>query len=149
MPRQRGFVLIAMSVSMFLMLAVMGLAFDIGRIYIARNEAQIFTDAAALAAASKLDNTADGIKRAADAVARVPDRWNLGTSEFTGVTVEFSKDGSKWEKAPQKPAEMMFTRVTAPANGVEITFLRAVGGPATFVVPAHSVATSGPVRLIE
>ena len=48
--RQRGFVLIAMSASMFLMLAVMGLAFDIGRIYIARNEAQIFTDAAALAA---------------------------------------------------------------------------------------------------
>src|SRR5580700_192939 len=149
MPRQRGFVLIALSVSMFLMLAVMGLAFDIGRIYIARNEAQIFTDAAALAAVSKLDNTADGIKRAKDAVARVPDRWNLGTNEFTGVIVEFSKDGSKWEKAPQKPAEMTLARVTAPANSVEITFLRAVGGPATFVVPAHSVAASSPMRLIE
>src|SRR5271168_726358 len=94
--RQRGFVLIAMSISMFLMLAVMGLAFDIGRIYIARNEAQIFTDAAALAAASQLDHTADGIKRATDAVARVPDRWNLGTSAFTGVVVEFSGDGTKW-----------------------------------------------------
>ena len=39
--RQRGFVLIAMSVSMLLLLAVLGMAFDLGRIYIARNEAQI------------------------------------------------------------------------------------------------------------
>jgi hypothetical protein len=147
--RQRGFVLIAMSVSMFLMLAVMGLAFDIGRIYIARNEAQIFTDAAALAAASKLDNTAAGIQRAMDAVAKVPDRWNLGTSEFKGVSVEFSRDGVKWETTPLRPAEMTQARVTAPANGVEITFLRAVGGPATFVVPAHSIAASAPVRLTE
>jgi Flp pilus assembly protein TadG len=147
--RQRGFVLIAMSVSMFLLLAVMGLAFDVGRIYIARNEAQIFTDAAALTAASKLDSTAAGIERAKGAVARVPDRWNLGTSEFTGVVVEFSKDGALWEKVPRNPAQMTLARVTAPTNGVEITFLRAVGGPATFVVPAHSIAASSPVRLVE
>ena len=88
--RERGFVMIAMCVSMFLLLAVMGVAFDFGRIYIARNEAQIFTDAAALAAASKLDHTAAGTIQATAAVARVPDRWNLGTSEFTGVVVEFS-----------------------------------------------------------
>ena len=49
--RERGFVLIAMSVSMFLLLAVIGLAFDLGRVYIARNEAQVFTDAAAMGTA--------------------------------------------------------------------------------------------------
>src|SRR5277367_2674848 len=100
--RQRGFVLIAMSVTMLLMLACIGLAFDLGRIYIARNEAQVFTDAAALTAASKLDGTAAGIERARDAVGRVPMRWNLGTKEFTGVIVEFSQDGVKWEKDPQQ-----------------------------------------------
>ncbi len=59
--QRRGFVLIAMSVTMLLLLAVMGLAFDVGRIYIARNEAQVFTDAAAMAAASKLDGTKAGV----------------------------------------------------------------------------------------
>src|SRR5713226_4012390 len=102
MPRppsasDRGFVLIATSISMLLMLAVMGLAFDLGRIYIARNEAQVFTDAAAMAAASKLDGTAAGLARAREAVARIPMRWNLGTQEFTGVVVEFSQGGANWE----------------------------------------------------
>src|SRR5271169_6165243 len=117
---QRGFVLIAMSISMLLMLAMMGLAFDVGRIYIARNEAQVFTDAAAMPAASKLDGTQAGLDRAREAVAKIPMRWNLGTEEFRGVLVEFdSKD----------PASVTAVRVTAPDNSVEITFLRAVGGP--------------------
>src|ERR1051325_3243861 len=58
-PR-RGFILVAMSVSMLLLMAVMGLAFDLGRIYIARNEAQVFTDAAAMAGAANLDGTPGG-----------------------------------------------------------------------------------------
>jgi uncharacterized membrane protein len=144
--RQRGFVLIAMSVSMLLLLAVIGLAFDLGRIYIARNEAQVFTDAAAMTAAAKMDGTEAGLDRARAAVAKLPMRWNLGTREFTGVVVEFSADGVKWEKSSKAAA---FAKVTAPSNQVEIVFLRAVGGPATFTVPAHSVAAANPVRLVE
>ena len=136
-PQESGFVLIAMSVTMLLLLGVMGMAFDFGRIYIARNEAQVFTDAAAMAAASKLDGTDAGLDRARQAVARLPGRWNLGTRSFTGVVVEFSPDKQSW------------ARVTAPDNQVEITFLRAVGGPEMFTVPAHSVAASKPVRLVE
>jgi uncharacterized membrane protein len=134
---ERGFVLIAMSVALVLMLAVMGLAFDFGRIYIARNEAQVYTDAAAMAAAAKLDGTDAGLDRARQAVARLPMRWNLGTKSFTGVVVEFSADKQSW------------ARVAAPDNQVEITFLRAVGGPDVFTVPAHSVAAAKPVRLVE
>ena len=74
--RQRGFVLIGMGVSMVLMLAFLGLAFDFGRIYIARNETQLFTDAAAMAAASKLDGSAGSIEKARAAVERLPSRWN-------------------------------------------------------------------------
>jgi uncharacterized membrane protein len=146
---RRGFVLIAMSVSMLLLLAVMGLAFDFGRIYIARNEAQVFTDAAAMAAASKLDGTKAGLDRARDAVAHIPMRWNLGTQEFRGVVVEFRADGSTWEKDPKDAAGITEARVTAPDNSVEITFLRAVGGPNNFTVPAHAAATANPVRLTE
>ncbi|HTB15940.1 MAG TPA: pilus assembly protein TadG-related protein [Bryobacteraceae bacterium] len=138
-----------MSVTMLLLLAVMGLAFDVGRVYIARNEAQVFTDAAAMAAASKLDGTKAGLDLARDAVAHVPMRWNLGTQEFKGVVVEFSADGSKWEKDPRDAGSMTQARVTAPDNSVEITFLRAVGGPTTFTVPAHAAAAANPVRLTE
>jgi uncharacterized membrane protein len=146
---RRGFVLIAMSITMLLLLAVMGLAFDLGRVYIARNEAQVFTDAASMAAASKLDGSPAGIAKAKAAVARLPMRWNLGTAEFTGVIVEFSPDGVKWERDPNDPASIQQTRVTAPANSVEITFLRAVGGPSAFTVPAHAAAATNPVRLVE
>src|SRR5579883_1738055 len=120
--RQRGFVLIAMSITMLLLLAVVGMAFDLGRVYIARNEAQVFCDAAAMTAASKIDGTAEGLDRARDAVAKVPMRWNLGTKEFTGVVVEFSSDGAKWEKSPKEIAAATMARVTAPANEVEIMF---------------------------
>ncbi len=150
--RQRGFVLIAMSVSMLLLLAVMGLAFDFGRVYIARNEAQVFTDAAAMTAALKLDGTSGGIERAREAATKVPMRWNLGTKEFAGVVVEFGHviDGdAKWENDPKDPAAITMARVTVPENSVEITFLRAVGGPAAFTVPARSVATTNPVRLTQ
>ncbi len=146
---RRGFVLILMSLSMFLILAVMGLAFDLGRIYIARNEAQVFTDAAALTAGAKLNGNSTGIAEARAAVARVPIRWNLGTQEFTGVVIEFSADGTVWEKDPRDAAALRFARVTAPSNTIEITFLRAVGGPSTFTVPARSVAMTNPVRLTE
>lgn len=146
---RRGFVLIAMSVTMLLLLAVMGLAFDLGRIYIARNEAQVFTDAAALTAATKLNGSAAGIDAARDAVARLPMHWNLGTRDFTGVIVEFSPDGVKWDRNPHDGSGLTLVRVTAPDNTVEITFLRAVGGPDSFTVPAHAVAATNPARLIE
>ena len=145
--RENGFVLIAASISMLLLLAVLGLAFDVGRIYITHNEAQIFTDAAAMAAAAKLDGTPAGVARAREAVAKLPMRWDLGTKPFTGVVVEFSADGQRWNETD--PTAIGLARVTAPSNEVEITLLRAAGGPATLTVPAHSVAAANPVRLVE
>jgi Flp pilus assembly protein TadG len=134
---------------MFLLLAVVGMAFDLGRVYIARNEAQIFTDAASMAAAKQLDGTAAGLDRARAAVAALPDRWNLGTEDFKGVVVEFSADGKQWEAEPKDLKALHYARVTAPDNPVEITFLRAVGGPQSFTVPARAVASTNPVRLTE
>jgi len=147
--RQRGFILIAMSVCMFLLLAVVGMAFDLGRVYIARNEAQIFTDAASMAAAKQLDGTVAGLDRARAAVAALPNRWNLGTESFSGVVIEFSADGQHWETQPKDLTALRYARVTAPENHVEIMFLRAVGGPQEFTVPARAVASTKPVRLTE
>ncbi len=138
-----------MSVAMLLMLALLGMAFDFGRIYIARNEAQIFTDAAALAAAQKLDGTVTGLDQAREAVRKLPNRWNLGTQSFAGVQVEFSADAQKWSARPDEVDALTYARVTAPENRLDITFLRAVGGPESFLVPARSVASAKPVRLLE
>lgn len=138
-----------MSVCMFLLLAVIGMAFDLGRVYIARNEAQIFTDAAAMAAAKQLDGSGEGVTRARAAVATLPNRWNLGTENFTGVVTEFSSDGQHWDAEPKDIAGLTFARVTAPDNHVEIMFLRAVGGPQQFTVPARAVASTKPVRLTQ
>jgi uncharacterized membrane protein len=138
-----------MSVAMLLMLAVMGLAFDFGRIYIARNEAQVFTDAAAMTAVAKLDGTEAGVTKARESVARLPMRWNLGTQSFTGVVLEFSEDGERWDASPHEYAGLAYARVTAPDNQIEITFLQAVGGPKSFMVPARSAAAANPVRLIQ
>jgi Flp pilus assembly protein TadG len=146
---ERGFVLIVMSACMFLLLAVIGLAFDLGRVYIARNEAQVFVDAASLAAAQQIDGTPAGVDRARAAVKRLPNRWNLGANEFQGVQLEFSADSEHWNAEPKDASDLRFARVTAPDNHLEIVFLRAVGGPETFTVPAQAVATTNPVRLTE
>lgn len=146
---QNGFVLIAMSVVLLLMLALVGIAFDFGRIYIARNEAQVFTDAAALAAVKKLDGTLTGVRAAREAVAQLPNRWNLGTQTFNKVRVEFSEDERRWMEDPKDPTQLAYARVVTPANEVDITILRAVGGPEKFAVAATSEAALRPLRLVE
>jgi Flp pilus assembly protein TadG len=141
-----------MSVCMFLLLAVIGMAFDLGRVYIARNEAQIFVDAASMAAAKQLDGTAAGLDRARAAVTALPNRWNLGTQDFSGVVTEFSADGKQWETEPNEVNDLKalrYARVTAPDNHVAIMFLRAVGGPPSFTVPARATSSTKPVRLTE
>jgi uncharacterized membrane protein len=60
-------------------LAVAGLAVDIGRVFIAKNEIQVACDAAALAAAGQLDGTINGLSRAQDAVSAMPNKWNFGS----------------------------------------------------------------------
>jgi hypothetical protein len=149
-PR-KGFVLIAMSGAIFLLLAVIGMVFDLGRVYITRNEAQVFTDAASMAAAKQLDGTPAGLARARAAVSALPNHWNLGTQDFEGVVVEFSADHEHWKPEPaadELPA-LRYARVTAPDNHVDIMFLRAVGGPESLTVPARAVASAGVVRLTQ
>ena len=101
---------------------VIGIGFDIGRMYIAHNESQVFTDAAALTAAQQLNGTHSGIGRARAAALAVPMKWNLGTRPFEGVVVEFSTDGKNWESDPVSPSAIMLARVTAPQNNLEIVF---------------------------
>ena len=59
--RRRGFVLVTMALTTAGVFGIVGLAVDIGRMFIAKNETQVYCDAAALAGAMALDGTAAGI----------------------------------------------------------------------------------------
>src|SRR5690349_24730694 len=88
--RESGFTLIATAVCLIALIGMLGLAVDLGRVYITKNEAQAFTDAAALAAARCLNGKASGITNANAAVTATmsTNRWNMATTSFSsGNTV--------------------------------------------------------------
>src|SRR5437870_12500303 len=95
---RRGFVLLAVGVCAVALFGMAGLAIDLGRMYITKNEAQTYCDSASLTAAIKLDGTANALNNADAAVAASANRWNFGTSGFSGTLIEYSADGSTgWE----------------------------------------------------
>jgi len=139
--KENGFVLVAMGVSVVVLLGMLGLVMDLGRTFIAKNEAQAFTDAAALAAVSKLNGTAAGVTAAQAAVTNSTNKWNFTTQSFTDVTTEFSVDKVTWTNAGSSPVTVKYVRVTAPSNSVSMSLIRAVPGTsASITVAARSTA---------
>src|SRR5579872_2251686 len=59
-----GFSLILLSLSLVVMLAMLGLAIDVGRMFVYKNELQTFADASALAAIAQMDGTQTGVQGA-------------------------------------------------------------------------------------
>src|SRR2546426_1551141 len=74
--RKDGFTLIASAACALMVFGMAGLAVDIGRMYITKNEAQSFADSAALFAALQLDGSTGGITNADSAVANNVNKWN-------------------------------------------------------------------------
>src|SRR6266404_7953132 len=91
--RERGFTLLASALCIVGLFGAAGLAVDIGRMYITKNEAQSYSDAAAVSAALKLNGTAYGLTQADAAVAASPNSWNFGTTAFGGTVTEYSANG--------------------------------------------------------
>src|SRR5215471_7038465 len=79
--RERGYVLVTMGFSAFALFAALGLAVDIGRMFVAKNETQAYTDAAAMAATLKLNGATTGTTAASNAVANSTNAWNMDTSK--------------------------------------------------------------------
>jgi Flp pilus assembly protein TadG len=145
---RRGFVVIALSLSLAFLVGVVGLAVDIGRMYIAKSEAQSFCDAAALSAAVKLDGTASGITAAKAAVTnsfQLP--WNFGNDTITTPQVDFATAATgPWDATPASPAGYIFARVRTNM-AVRLYLLAAVanspvGGVAASAVAAQVAITS-------
>ena len=140
-----GFVLVAMGISVVVLLGMLGLALDLGHTFIVRNEAQAYTDAAALAAVSKLNGTSAGVTAAQSAVTNSTNKWNFTTQAFSSVVTEFSVDKATWYTSGSAPSAVKYVRVIAPSNSVAMTAIRAVPGVSpSITVAARSVAGSLP-----
>lgn len=79
--RQRGALVIMLAASLVALFGFLALVIDLGRTYLVRTELQNAADAAALAGAKELDQTADGVGRARDAAMAIAaqHKFNFGT----------------------------------------------------------------------
>src|SRR6185369_16139064 len=103
--RKRGFVLVTMAIAAIALIGMLGLAVDVGRMFIAKNETQNYCDSAALAAALALDGTTTGISSAQNAVTNSANVWNLNTTTVQNPTVTFATSLSGPFVASPSPAD--------------------------------------------
>jgi Flp pilus assembly protein TadG len=142
--KEGGFTLIATAVCLVALIGMLGLAVDVGRVYIIKNEAQAFADAGALAAARRLNGQDSGIRnaRAALDASMSVNKWNMSSTPFvsSNTTLEFAQSkAGPWVQSPSPALGYAFARVTAkPILG--LLFIHVVGGPTTQPISAQSVA---------
>ena len=108
-----------MALASIVLFGALGMAVDIGRVFIGKSEVQAFSDSAALAATLKLDATSGGITAAQNAVANNANSWNLDTARVTNYQVDFATaPNGPWVKNPSPATGYIYTRVqaTAPVN---------------------------------
>jgi len=158
---REGFTLVAVGFSVVSLLGMLGLALDLGRVYVARSEAQSFTDSAALAASLALDGSSFAAARNA-MTGGTKNRWNMGTETFgsggrSTVASEFARplasdaakpDPDTWSSAPATAAGYTFVRVTATAS-LPLYILPVVGTAASQSVTAMAVAGQVPLTNIS
>ncbi len=139
---RRGYVILATAVSIFALFGMIGLAVDLGRLYIFKSEAQAFVDAAAITAATKLNGKSSGITAAQNSVLNSLNYFNFNTQIMPAnvTTIEFSKaTAGPWEVPPINNASGYgFIRVTVrPA--LNLSFMQVVNAPTTASVGGQAI----------
>ncbi len=145
-PRQSGFVLIIMTASAIAMVGALGLAVDMGRVFIIKNETQHFCDSAALAAALQLDGTSAGVTSANSTATSLADNWNFGTTTVGSPTIEYATTSSgTWTNAPPNPpTNYIYVRVKSSVS-VPMYFLPVVMTTKVYTQTVNSQAIAGQV----
>ena len=93
---QRGFSLLLIAASGAVMIGMLGLAFDLGRMFIVKNELQTFVDASAVAACRQMDGTQAGVQNAHTVAtagplgSSTPNGWNFDVNTVSNVTDTYS-----------------------------------------------------------
>lgn len=131
---QRGAVVIAFGVSIFVLFGFMALVIDLGRTYVVRTELQNAADAAALAGAKQLDQTAAGVccgpgSAVAYAIAMAAQN-NFKFSSPVSITVANISVG----RCPEAGCMVPASSITSNALAAGRTFLKVD-------IPSGSLAT--------
>ena len=143
--RERGYVLITMAVAAVALIGALGMAVDVGRAFIAKNETQAFCDEASMAAVLKLDGTSTGISNAKTAVANSTNAWNMDTTKVANPTVDFATSATgPWSANPSPATGYTFARVQATV-GLPFYFAPVVTGSLTQNVYSVSIAAQIPI----
>jgi Flp pilus assembly protein TadG len=112
--KERGFVLVVMAITSVALIGALGLAVDIGRMFITKNETQAYCDSAALAAALALDGTTTGITSAQAAVSNSKNSWNFGSAVVSNPTTTFATDiAGPWLASPNPASGYVYAKVAA------------------------------------
>jgi Flp pilus assembly protein TadG len=131
---ERGSVLATGAVGMLAMLLAVGLAVDIGHLYVVKAELKNASDAAALAGASALNGRATGINQAVSRATSPLNKVEFNNTDVafvpTNVTFAVNLDGPYMSAsaAASSPANIRFVKVTTPNAGVKMAFAALVIG---------------------
>lgn len=145
---EQGFTLIMLSLALFVMLGMVGLAIDLGRMFIYKNELQTFADASAMAAITQMDGTQSGIQGANTTATAgplgttKPNGYNFDTVSITNVTTGYATTyGGTYDTyaTASTPAtnHYRFISITASAS-VPLNFLPVLPGISTQITESAS-----------
>jgi Flp pilus assembly protein TadG len=165
LQRQRGATLITVALVMFLLLGFIGMAIDIGRLFVIKSELQTAMDSCALSAAQELDSQTDAITRARNAGKNASDlnRVNFQSNVWGGLglldqNTDITFRAADYITPTTTPALARYAQCQHMHTGVQTYLLQALGmfdhgGPAdpllttnTKNVFALAVATRGPAQ---
>ena len=155
--RQRGAVALATALSLVVLLGLLGIVVDLGRLYVVKTELQNAADACALAAAFELDGNANALTRAENAGIAIATRNRLHFQSepvvATAADIRFSTvlsgpggDNSSYitQAAGANPAST-YVMCTLSRPGLAMTLTSIVGaGPKS--AAAQAVATVSPAQ---
>ena len=148
---QKGFTLLILALSATVMLGMVGLSVDMGRMFIVRNELQTFADASALAAVRQMDGSLSGLQVAHTTAtagplgSSLPNGWMFDSTQISQVTDTYATSYSGTYDSYTKASagsnnSYRFVKVVASAS-VPLYFLPAIPGlPYTQALSGFAVA---------
>lgn len=146
---QQGAVAIMVGLTIVVLVAFLGMAVDLGRLFITKSELSNAADACALAAAAELNGAPDALDRAVSTGTTTGQRNKVGfqgsavTIFPADITFSDHLNGVYLDKTAAVPANMKYAKCTLPQTGIIPYFMQVMGFGAQ-TVTSHAVATLTP-----
>ena len=147
---ERGSILVITALSLVALVGFVGLALDLGHLYVVKTELQNAADAAALAAAEMMDKSTDSLIKARTAAMAVPNKFNFQKQDVsiasTNVTFSAQLSGPYVGAEAAAPAATRFVRVAISPQAIDLWF-----APVLEILSAQvpAMAVAGPSSALQ